>query len=182
MKKRRIFIAINPPENIKDKLLEYRDKWRDMPARWASKDNFHITLNFLGYISDEELIDVIKTVEQVALKHDSFSVKLNKICYGPDGKMPPRMIWVEGERSEELSALKNDLDKALDTFENRGFSPHITLARIKTWALQRMEPEEISEINEDIDLNFSVNSIEVMESVLKRGGAEYTILESFNLK
>jgi 2'-5' RNA ligase len=45
-----------------------------------------------------------------------------------------------------------------------------------------MEPEEKPKIDEDISLNFQVKSIEVMESQLKRGGAEYTILESFELK
>ncbi len=45
-----------------------------------------------------------------------------------------------------------------------------------------MEPEERLEVNEEIDLTFEVNSIEIMESQLKRGGAEYIVLESVLLK
>jgi 2'-5' RNA ligase len=45
-----------------------------------------------------------------------------------------------------------------------------------------IEPEERPEINESIDLAFTVESIEVMESVLKRGGPQYSIIESHNLQ
>ncbi|MDP2910533.1 MAG: hypothetical protein Q8N58_01975, partial [bacterium] len=74
-----------------------------------------------------------------------------------------------------------ELDEKLGVFENREFAFHITLARISQWAWQRIEPEERPEINEDINLNFPVNSIEIMESILKKGGPEYVILESYNL-
>ena len=62
-----------------------------------------------------------------------------------------------------------------------GFIPHITLARIKEMEFKNFDLDERPEINEDIDLVFTVESIEVMESELKRGGPVYTILESHNL-
>jgi len=75
------------------------------------------------------------------------------------------MVWVTGERVKEFN-----------------LSPHITLGRIKTWQFRQIEPEERSEINEDIDLDFEVNSIEIMESQLKKTGPDFTILESCPLK
>jgi len=184
----RIFIAINLPENIKKKLADYQKKWPELPIRWTKPNNIHITLAFLGYINDEELLEISKTVKEVALRHVSFLVNLKKICYGPPQKIPPRMIWVVGEKSEDFTFLKNDLDKSLldsETIgfssENREFSPHITLGRIRQWEWQRIEPEERPEVNEEINLNFLVDSIEIMESVLKRKGPEYTVLESVEL-
>jgi len=99
------------------------------------------------------------------------------------------MVWAEGEKSEELGKLQNDLEnsllaspiKSLES-ESRPYAPHITLGRIKAWEFRGIEPEERPEINEEINLSFEVNSIEVMESQLKRGGPEYTILESCPLK
>jgi 2'-5' RNA ligase len=161
----RVFIAINLPENIKKELSSFENKWPDLPARWTKKENLHITLEFLGYVSDEELMKVCQDTAELAQKHKPFDVRLNKIIYGPPGKMPPRMIWAVGEKIQELN-----------------ISPHITLARIRAWGFRQIEPEERPEVNEDIDLTFEVNSIEVMESVLKRGGPIYTILESFPLK
>ena len=181
MQRHRVFIAINLPEDVKKKLVEYQKKWPELPVRWTKPDNLHITLEFLGYVRDENLINVFETTEKMAKKHKAFDVKLSKICYGPQNKKPPRMVWAVGERSEEFTSLKNDLDKALSISENREFSPHITLGRIRQWDWRRVEPEERPEIDEDVNLNFSVDSIEIMESQLKRGGAEYTILETVPL-
>jgi len=187
--KRRIFIAINLPEDIKKKLADCQGKWPELPIRWTKKENLHITLVFLGYLNDEELLEVCKITKEVASRNQSFSVNLNKICYGPPKKMPPRMVWVEGEKSEEFTSLREDLEKSLMTSgevhfssEKRAFSPHITSGRIKTWEFRQIEPEERPEISEEISLVFPVNSIEVMESELKKGGSEYIILEPCPLK
>ena len=162
--RRRVFIAINLPEDVKKQLSGYQLKWPELPIRWTKKDNLHITLEFLGYITDEELLPILQNAKDFALQHKSFEVKLSKIIYGPPSKMPPRMVWAVGEKVEEL-----------------GIAPHITLGRIKIWQWKQIEPEERPEVNEDINLTFEVNSIEVMESVLGKSGPKYTILESFPL-
>jgi len=149
-------------------------------------------LMFLGYLADEELLEVLKITKEVASRQEPFSVNLIKICYGPPKKMPPRMVWVEGEKNEELGKLQTDLEKNLleksTPYRNevpgagRPYAPHITLGRIRTWEFRQIEPEERPIVDEDISLNFEVNSLEVMESELKRGGPEYTVLESCPLK
>lgn len=187
--KHKVFIAINLPEEIKKGLAEHQEKWRDwLPARWTKKDNLHITLLFLGYLSDEEIVEVCKITKEVALKHQSFLVNLNKICYGPPQKMPPRMVWITGEKSEEFAALRDDLERSLLSSEKiyfpsgkREFSPHITLGRIKAWEWKKIEPEERENVSEDVSFNFEVQTIEVMESHLKKGGPEYITLESASL-
>ena len=97
------------------------------------------------------------------------------------------MVWAEGEKSEELADLKNDLqeyllEKIAFRPEGKGFIPHITLARISEWEWKKIEPEERPEVNGNIESIFTVESIEVMESELKRGGPQYTIIESHSLK
>ncbi|HUS49948.1 MAG TPA: 2'-5' RNA ligase family protein, partial [Candidatus Paceibacterota bacterium] len=84
MKQRqRVFIAINLPEDIKKKLTDYQEKWPELPIRWTKKDNIHITLFFLGYLNNEEIVEVCKMTKEVASRRSSFFVNLNKICYGP---------------------------------------------------------------------------------------------------
>ncbi len=167
----RIFIAINLPEKIKKELSSFQAKWPELPCRWTKKENLHITLEFLGCITDEELIELCQKTKEMASGKKVFSIHLNKICYGPPSRLdkvenrPPRMVWVMGERIKEFN-----------------LTPHITLGRIKIWQFRQIEPEERPEINEDIDLSFEVNSIEVMESELKKGGSKYIILETCNLK
>ncbi len=186
--KHRIFIAINLPKDIKKKLSDYQLKWLELPCRWTKKENLHITLVFLGYLSDEELLEVCNIVKEVASRNNSFLINLKKILYGPPKKIPPRMVWLEGGKSEEMGKLQKDLENSLFTSsikgvekEARPYSPHITLGRIKTWEWKRIEPDERPEVNEETTLRFEVNSIEVMESNLKRGAPEYIIIESLPL-
>lgn len=186
---RRIFIAINLPEKIKENLVSYQRKWPELPVRWTKKDNLHITLVFIGYVKDEEIPEICNIVEKIAEKNTSFSINLNKIIYAPPKKMPPRMVWASGEKSEELTKLQRALENSLLASplkknikqEKRLYSPHITLGRIKRWDFKKLEVEERPGINEDVSFNFEVNSIEIMESQLKKTGAEYTILESVPL-
>jgi len=191
-KRHRIFIAINLPEEVRIELAKYNDKWPELPAKWTAKDNLHITLEFLGDLTDVEIGDVCLVVKEVAGKHKFFSINLQKICYGgvrpgTDPGLSPKMVWVEGEKNDDLADLKQDLQECLLEKisyrpEVRGFTPHITLARINEWEFRKIEPEERPEVNEDIDFVVPAESIEIMESELKRAGQVYTILESHNLK
>ncbi len=186
-KRHRIFIAINLPEEIKRELAGYSEKWPELPAKWVPKDNLHITVEFLGDLTDEEVGEVCMVVKEVVERHNSFTINLNKVLYGPPKKNPPRMVWADGEKSEELVDLKEDLQEGLlekIAFrpEGAGFIIHITLARILEMEFRKFDLDERPEINEDIDLPFTVESLEVMESEMKRGGPVYTILESHNLK
>jgi 2'-5' RNA ligase len=187
--KHRVFIAINLPDGVKKKLLDYQQKWPELPIRWTKKENLHITLVFLGNLPDEEVLEVCNNVKEVAAQNPSFLVNLRRIIYGPPKKTPPRMVWVEGEKNKELGKLQSELENSLLNSslkglkaENRPYAPHITLGRIKAWEFRQVEPEERPEVNEEISLSFEVNSLEIMESHLKRGGAEYTVLESCPLK
>ena len=185
-------MAINLPEEIKRELFEYSEKWLDLPAKWTPKDNLHITLEFLGSLTDEEAGEVCVAAKEVAERHSSFSLNLNKILYGPplrqgSAGQAPKFVWAEGDKSEELSDLREDLEESLTEKvrfvpENRVFAPHITLARISAMEFRVIEPEERPEINESLDLIFTVESIEVMESEMKKDGPVYNILESHELK
>ena len=187
MKRHRIFIAINLPSDIRKRLEKHQSNWPELPVRWTKRDNLHITLVFLGYLKEEELLEIFEITKNVALKHKSFEINLNEICYGPPKKMPPRMVWVRGEKSKELSDLRYELEEALIggvgfSPEKRLFAPHITLGRIRQWEFKNIEVEDRPEVKKEINLTFPVNSIEIMESYLKRGGAEYAVLDSYPLE
>lgn len=188
MIKRRIFIAINLPEKIKKRLKEYREQHPGLPVRWTKIPSLHLTLVFIGYVDNEQMLEACKITREVAEKTEPFFINFKRIVTGPialrqaQGKaIEPRMIWLEGEVNEELAQLKNRLEKALlagnaglQKLETRAFSPHLTLARVKA------DPEAQLKAA-DVEVSFSaqldVKSIEVMESDLKFDGAEYATLE-----
>ena len=183
MKERhRIFIAINFPEEIKRVLAGYEKQWHDLPARWTRKENLHVTLVFIGDVYDEAIGEVCMAVKKVVQNYKSFLVHFDKVSYGPKGKSP-KMVWLHGQKSKELSSLRAALEDAILAVipfkpEERAFSPHVTLAKINQMAFRQTDLFERPEIAEDVDLHFEVESIEVMESVLKKGGPEYSVVES----
>lgn len=191
----RIFIAINLPEKIKNGLGKLGKETAELfpqetsrgLVRWVKKDNLHITLLFLGFLKEEDIPQICQIVKEISKIQTIFSLEFKKVLYGPPNKIPPRLIWVELGKNRELTGLVEKLKQKVEEtgilrkMERREFSPHITLGRIRTWQWQRIEPEERPNIEKDISLNFEVNSVEVMESQLKRTGAEYTILETCNL-
>jgi len=165
----RIFVAINLPEDVKDALVAYQNKIDGLfqppaPIRWTRKDNLHITLEFLGNLSEDELMKVCQDTEEFAKNHKPFTITLDKISYAPPKKMPPRMIWATGEKIAELNLI-----------------PHVNLGRIKMWEFRQIEPNERPDVSREIGLGFEITSLEVMESQLKRSGPTYVILKSFPL-
>ena len=187
----RIFIAINLPEKIRKNLETQQLRWADLPCRWTKEENLHITLAFLGYLNDEELVELCRITKEVASRHEPFEINLKKIIYGPDS-LRARMVWVEGESSNELAKLQKDLEKEnftpyrrellRKTGAGRKYAPHITLGRLKQWEFNKMELEERPQVNENISLTFEAKSIDVMESDLKHNGPEYAIIETCQLE
>lgn len=186
-KRQRIFIAINVPADVRKFLVTHEQKWQDLPAKWVGVENLHITMVFLGDVTDIELGEVCMAVKEVCQRHQTLDIQLEKISYGPNDKIPPKFVWAFGAQNKELALLKKDLEDSLLGKVNfmpeaRLFAPHVTLARISTFAWRQIEPEERPEVNEIIDLAFTVESIEVMESELKKEGVQYNIIESYSLQ
>lgn len=194
MKPLRIFLAVQLPDTVKQKLLAFKEQWPELPARWTSPHNLHFTLVFLGNTSEAELQTLVGLCKEVGERHAPFKLAVEHIMYGPhstdSGQATPRtrMVWAQLTQPRELTELQKDIGQSLTTSkeifykpEKRGFTPHLTLARLRQWEAQRMELEELPQIDEEISLFFSVNSFDIMQSQLRRTGAEYTTLQSIPL-
>jgi len=185
MKRRRIFIAINLPEFLKKRLIEFQKKQADLPFHWTKEMSLHLTVVFIGWVTDEQMLETCELVKQAAKKFESFEIVFNRLCYGPPGK-PPRMIWLEGEPNVPLASMQKVLEDILFKSEQgsgskqeaRPYRPHITVGRLKNGA----PTQDLSPLSQKVDYRFSVESIEVMESHLQGDGAEYVILESAELE
>jgi 2'-5' RNA ligase len=146
-------------------------------------------LIFLGYLSEQQLLEVLRISKKIANSFQDFSLSFNKVVYAPPGKKLPRMIWVEIKKDKNLFSLVENLKKEI--FQSKAFSykapeeksylPHLTLARFSSWKLRELFTEKLPEIEKNLPLSFKVDSIEIMESILKREGAEYKLIEKFKL-
>jgi len=192
--KKRIFIAINLPSKVKNKLAEMQDDlqerfelaYTDSPIKWTKKENLHVTLLFLGLIDDVHIPELLKIIEESIQESEVFDLFIDNIVYGPNINNP-KMIWANIKITDELLVLQNNLQNLIlendyDAELDRKFKPHITLGRINQWEFKSLNKEEVPGVDDYLGMGFAVKSIDVMESFLEKKGPTYCILNSYNLK
>jgi 2'-5' RNA ligase len=126
----RLFIAIDLPEQVREAVAGIA---RDLPgARRVPREQIHLTLRFIGEV-DEGMFLAIKSVLGT-VRGSPFSLTLKGVGHFPKGKYP-RVLWVGMEESVLLRELQKKVELALIdagvAADERGFSPHITIARLK---------------------------------------------------
>lgn len=186
MSKKRLFIAIYPPEKLRQEL--YQAAYDKLPyidgLRVLEPEMLHLTVVFLGYMDISFIDKIEKSLEDVVKNIKPFELNFTKIKPGPDIRKP-RLFWLEGEPSQELIELKNTTEKELGYLrlrpETRELRPHITVARLSRnyadWTRNDAEKYTIPFLAE-----FSVDHISLVGSKLERGGAEYTILKNYKFQ
>lgn len=212
--RRRIFVALNLEEGALDSIerlvKELRPKFSapELGARFVSRDNWHLTVSFLGYQEENDISRIIDAMRRAAENFGEQEIIFKKLLYGPPsrgrsrlrrGEGPqgktPRMIWLltDNENSRKLAELKKALEDNLEAAginfarETRQFSGHLTLARLNFseknfGGRARFAPVTAGEsglppIGRDVAIVSEVRSLDLMESELKRGGAEYVVLQ-----
>ncbi len=177
---KRLFTAVNLPQEVKYAIeWKLNEMTKFFPGRvhLLPPENWHITVTFLGEQEEEKLPLIYQSVQKASERLIMPEIKLSKIHFGPS-ENNPRMIWVFGD-SPELAEAKKIFDKELakaeiDFQRENDFIPHITISRLSDDVYFHMPPQPLGE-------SFKAETIDLMESVLKRPVAEYNILEKFYL-
>lgn len=126
----RLFVAIDLPEEIKTSLSQLSGA---VPgARWVAPSEIHLTLRFIGEVDPQTVSKIKKVLSSVQFA--SFPVSVAGVGHFPPRGFP-RVLWVGLEPRPELMTLQQRIESALQQAgvspEERPFSPHITLARLK---------------------------------------------------
>ncbi|WP_432666141.1 RNA 2',3'-cyclic phosphodiesterase [Wukongibacter baidiensis] len=162
----RTFIAIELEDELKNYIFEKQQilKSNSEKGNFSRKENFHLTLRFIGESSPTQIEALKKAIDTTSEKITSFGLKLGELGYFP--KKNRKIIWLGiGEGKATLQQLFNELENNLyrDGFkrEERGLSPHITLGR------QVILKKGFDKIAEDINILYKdipVKKISLMES------------------
>ncbi len=133
----RLFVGIGFPPELKLQLSLLRSGMDG--AKWVDPGNFHLTLRFIGETGEAVAADIDDALAR--LRGRRFILQLAGIgVFGAADK--PRSLWVGVERSPELVALHDKVERALVRAglapELRRFSPHVTLARLHKPALDNL--------------------------------------------
>jgi RNA 2',3'-cyclic 3'-phosphodiesterase len=129
----RLFVGIEFPPALKLRLSLLETT---LPgARWIDPGNLHLTLRFIGEITEDVASDVDAALAR--LKARRFDLQLAGT--GVFGGNKPNTLWVGAERHPDLVALQYKIEQALIRIglapEPRRFAPHVTLARLRDPAL-----------------------------------------------
>ena len=184
----RTFIAIDLDERLKRALETLAGELKPLTrnVRWAGPAGMHLTLKFLGEISEADAARVSSALEGIPARHEVFALVLESTGTFPPGRRDPRVLWVGVVPGPPLLALQEDIEGEMAKLgferEKRPFHPHLTLGRVKSPI--GLDPL-VQEIRQQQGRKFgemSVRKFIFFQSTLKPSGAEYTVLKEFNLK
>ena len=179
----RAFIAIDLPDSIRAALGRAQASFRSAcpDAGWTRPEGIHLTLKFLGEISDAQVREVRESLKKLG-RFESFTVGLKGFGFFPDARRP-RVFWTGVVAPANLSWLAEQIEAAMQAIgfarEERPFRPHLTLARFKgpqpPPALQAL----VAQQREEELGNFEVSEFFLFESELSPKGAKYRKVERF---
>ncbi len=131
----RAFIAIDLPEPVRAALAEAQQGLRSAcrDARWTRPEGIHLTLKFLGEISDAQTKLVVEALAQIG-PFEPFSVEVKGFGFFPQAHRP-HIFWAGVAAPPALADLAARIESRMEKIgfarEDRAFAPHLTLARFQ---------------------------------------------------
>jgi 2'-5' RNA ligase len=187
----RVFVACEVPGEVQRTIGEITDKLKETSGddvRWVRPDGVHVTLKFLGEVSQKKLPAIKMALQEAVVRHSPFNLELSNIgTFG--GREGLRTMWV-GIAGDvlRLEAMVRDVNLALSVVgfepERRPFRPHLTLGRVRDTVPTRRR----AEIEVDVgrlkvpEVDWRTSQITLMRSRLTPRGAEYDIVATFPLR
>ena len=171
---KRVFIAIEFKESIKNYLYEIQDIIikESKAGNFTSKENFHLTLKFIGEVKIDKLERIKECIDEVSLNQNDFKLYFDKLGHFPRGNRS--ILWIGLESNKILSKLFLDLDIALEKIdikrEEKKFTPHITIGR------QVILNKDFNKLIQEItiaNMDILVDRISLIESARVDGKLKY---------
>ncbi len=171
--KTRAFISVDIPENIKKEITRIQKKLPEFKGKLTETGNLHLTLKFLGWIDEEKLNEVKKSLRKIRPK--GFETEIKQL-----GFFYPRVVWLH---MTGASSLQKEIDDTLSSvFEKeKRFMSHLTIARIKEIDDGKKFREALGKINIK-KIKFKVSNFRLKKAILRRTGPIYETLEEYDLE
>jgi 2'-5' RNA ligase len=174
----RLFVAIRPPEAIRDLLADAMD---DSPElRWVSDDRLHLTLRFIGEVERPMANDIADALGRI--RASTFQLRL--VGVGRFDRRGGGAIWAGVEPREPVAALAAKVERACVSAglepEHRAFHPHITVARYTR--ASAADAADFVQRRAGLDSPaFDVAGFSLFESHLSRHGPHYEMIADYPL-
>ncbi|HUE79394.1 MAG TPA: RNA 2',3'-cyclic phosphodiesterase [Sphingomicrobium sp.] len=174
----RLFVAIRPPEDIRDLLIDAMDESPELG--WVGDDNLHLTLRFIGEVERPLADDIALALSRVRFARFELSIAGAGIFERRTGGA----LWAGVQPKAPVAALAAKVERACVAAglepERRAFHPHVTLARFKRRSAQTAQA--FLERNRPLaSPAFPVSSFILYQSHLSRHGAHYEAMAEYPL-
>lgn len=187
----RCFIAVELPREVKLELAELETtlKSRSLAVKWVDSEGIHLTLKFLGEVPEEQIDEITLAMEEATQEVSPFQLRLRGAGAFPNmNRVQVLWVGVEGELDKLLELQKRVDDNTAQLGfpkENRAFSPHLTLGRVRNEA-ELAERQKLGKLLNATTFSsqqiIRVDAIYLIRSQLTRTGAIYTALKEVKLK
>jgi 2'-5' RNA ligase len=185
MQRIRSFIAVELASSVTKRARALIEKLKTpgVDVNWVDPQQMHLTLKFLGNVTDADIPDICRVVGEAAASIEPFEI----ICRGLGGfpsSAEARTLWLGIEQgNEELRELQAAIDNALKkemgfAKEARGFTPHLTIGRVKGGSdegMTELAAKLAEHMNYDADLSVVEEAV-IFASFLGRSGPTYEAL------
>ncbi len=174
---KRLFIALEVPENLKSEVVVWKDKHYSLPVRWIPSSDLHITI--VPPWDEEDPEGVIEKLDTIQGKTGSIRVSFDRVSIGPNRRFP-RLIWATGEVPQRMLVLRELIKNTLSKISDRNvFFTHLTMGRFEEKDLEKFPGQRLSE---DVDWLCFSESILLMETKIGDSGVpEYEILKKVTI-
>jgi 2'-5' RNA ligase len=175
----RLFVAIRPPEHVRDLLVDAMD---DSPELgWVIDDNLHLTLRFIGEVERPLANDLAEELGRI--RFPRFDLRIAGV--GRFDRRQGGALWAGVEPRKPVAELAAKVDRACTAAglepERRAFHPHVTLARYRRQSA--LAARDFEQRRADLSSDaFTVERFILFESRLSRHGAHYEEVASFPLE
>jgi 2'-5' RNA ligase len=138
----RLFFAVLLPDELAARVggiqTDLKSRVSDSGVRWTRAEQVHFTVKFLGETPPEKIEKVIEACSVARDDHAPFELSIGGLGGFPSSNRPS-VLWLGVKKgAENLRNLALQLDGLLVKYgyraEKRPLTPHLTLARIKTYS------------------------------------------------
>jgi len=182
MARLRTFIAVDLGKAIRDRIVALQETLArtGTEVKWVEPENLHVTLLFLGEVDAREVPEVCRIVAEGARSQPAFPLSVETLGCFPHPRRP-RVLWVGvGEGTQPLVALHDELEGPLQELgyrrEERRYTPHITLGRVKSDRPTDQLSAALAKHAGWKGGETTVQEVQVMSSELTPQGPVYTVL------
>jgi 2'-5' RNA ligase len=187
----RLFVAISLPDSVKDEIekaqRQLRTAFPGKLVRWTKREQFHLTLKFLGNVKGLRVSALIAALREACMPFPELQLSAEQIGFFPDARFP-RVVWVGvRDRKNLLVRLHEAVEAAVRSIigghPDKTFTGHVTLGRIQR--IRRPDAETLAGLVTGMSkLSFgewTASRTELIRSELSSSGSHHTTLATIPL-